>query len=100
MIARVIGSATLAASVAVGLALSTAPVAGQTPRSEPSVAAAAPGRPAASRPASVGRTEDGRPDLQGVWGYATITPLERPSELGDKAEFASDAELETFEARN
>ncbi|RPH52451.1 MAG: hypothetical protein EHM84_04830, partial [Lysobacterales bacterium] len=24
------------------------------------------------------RTADGRPDLQGVWTNATITPLERP----------------------
>ena len=31
------------------------------------------------------RTADGRPDLGGVWSYATITPLERPSEFGDKA---------------
>src|SRR5271165_5429778 len=31
------------------------------------------------------RTADGQPDLQGVWGYATITPLERPGELASKA---------------
>ena len=34
---------------------------------------------------SVPRTLDGRPDLQGVWDFRTITPLERPTELGDKA---------------
>jgi hypothetical protein len=30
------------------------------------------------------RTPDGRPDLQGVWDFRTLTPLERPRELGDK----------------
>jgi hypothetical protein len=36
----------------------------------------------------------------GVWGYATITPLERPAALGEKAEFSSDAEVEKFEETN
>jgi hypothetical protein len=31
------------------------------------------------------RTPDGKPDLQGVWSFATLTPLERPRELADKA---------------
>lgn len=35
--------------------------------------------------ADVPRLADGRPDLQGVWDFRTITPLERPTELGDKA---------------
>jgi hypothetical protein len=39
--------------------------------------------PAAGWKAS--RTPDGRPDLQGVWSFATLTPLERPKELADKA---------------
>ena len=30
-------------------------------------------------------TVDGRPDLQGTWSFATLTPLERPRELADKA---------------
>ena len=30
------------------------------------------------------RTPDGRPDLQGVWTNASITPLERPKDLGAK----------------
>ncbi|MDP1717691.1 MAG: hypothetical protein Q8L40_06410, partial [Burkholderiales bacterium] len=33
---------------------------------------------------TVPRTWDGAPDLQGVWRNATVTPLERPSELGNK----------------
>jgi hypothetical protein len=34
------------------------------------------------------RTADGQPDLQGVWTYATLTPLERPAELAGKATFS------------
>ena len=45
----------------------------------------------------------GDPDLQGVWDYRTLTPLERPVELGDKAylteEEAAALEQETV-ARN
>src|ERR1051325_6576535 len=38
------------------------------------------------------RTPDGVPDLQGVWGNATLTPLERPKKLGAK-EFYTDEEF-------
>ena len=31
------------------------------------------------------RTPDGRPDLQGTWSFATLTPMERPIEFGTKA---------------
>ena len=31
------------------------------------------------------RTPDNRPDLQGVWTFGTVTPLERPPELAGKA---------------
>ncbi len=31
------------------------------------------------------RTAWGTPDLQGVWDFRTITPLQRPEDLGDKA---------------
>jgi hypothetical protein len=42
------------------------------------------------------RTANGRPDLQGVWSNAVLTPLERPAELGDKA-FLDEQEAENFE---
>jgi hypothetical protein len=38
------------------------------------------------------RTSDGKPDLQGVWTNNTVTPLERPKELGAK-EIYTEAEL-------
>ena len=37
------------------------------------------------------RTAWGQPDLQGVWDFRTITPMERPSDLADK-EFLTDEE--------
>jgi len=33
------------------------------------------------------RTPDGKPDLQGTWSFATLTPMERPANLGDKEFF-------------
>ncbi len=43
----------------------------------------------------------GAPDLQGVWDYRTLTPLQRPEEMGDKAflteEEAAALERETLE---
>lgn len=44
------------------------------------------------------RTSDGRPDLQGIWTNATITPLERPRELADKV-FFTEEEAAAYEAR-
>jgi hypothetical protein len=42
------------------------------------------------------RTPDGQFDLEGVWDFSTITPLERPNGLGDKQTF-TDEEAVTFE---
>lgn len=36
------------------------------------------------------RTPDGKRDLQGVWTNATVTPLERPAELGNQQFFTKD----------
>jgi hypothetical protein len=41
---------------------------------------------------------DGHPDLQGYWTNTTVTPLERPKELGDKASFTPE-EAEAFAKR-
>ena len=48
--------------------------------------------------APVQRLSDGHPDLQGVWSFATITPLERPADLANKEFFASDKEAADYEA--
>ncbi len=34
---------------------------------------------------SVPRTPDGKPDLQGFWDFRTLTPLERPANVGEKS---------------
>ncbi|MDP2320263.1 MAG: hypothetical protein Q8O42_13105 [Acidobacteriota bacterium] len=39
------------------------------------------------------RTADGKPDLQGVWGNNSVTPMTRPTQWKDKASL-TDAELE------
>jgi hypothetical protein len=40
--------------------------------------------------AQVPRTPDGHPDLQGIWTNATVTPFQRPKELGSKQFFTAD----------
>ncbi len=57
----------------------------------------APGATKARPRSTVPRMPDGKPDLQGVWSFATVTPMERPSELGEKA-VLSEAEAADFEA--
>jgi hypothetical protein len=42
------------------------------------------------------RTPDGQPDLQGIWNFSTITPLERPAEFAGKP-FLTDAEAAEYE---
>jgi hypothetical protein len=44
------------------------------------------------------RTPWGDPDLQGVWNYATMTPLERPRDFADKDVLTAD-ETAAFEQR-
>src|SRR5258708_13528912 len=43
------------------------------------------------------RTADGKPDLQGTYTFATITPLQRPSALAGK-DLLSPEEAAEFEA--
>ena len=45
----------------------------------------------------VPRTRDGRPDLQGVWGNNSVTPMTRPRQWKDKASL-TDAELQELKS--
>jgi hypothetical protein len=62
------------------------PVSGQAPSRTP------------AKPWTLTRTPWGHPDLQGVWTTQTLTPLERPSDLADKA-FLTAEEAAAIEKR-
>ena len=70
----------LAGAVALGPALA----AGQTPD---------------SGSAALPRTAWGDPDLQGVWDFRTLTPLERPDGLSEQQVFASEEAAAEFAAQ-
>jgi len=53
-------------------------------------------KPAAAK-VYAAKTPWGDPDLQGVWDYKTITPLERPQNFGDR-QFLTDEEVARLEA--
>jgi len=62
------------------------------------VSGQAPGR------TSVPRTPDGKPDLQGIWDFRTVTPMERPAEFANDPvpteKEAADYEKRITEQRN
>ena len=85
----------LALLAAVATVVATAPVLAQAP--SPPAAKVAKAR-------TIPRTPDGRPDLQGTWSNATLTPFERPRELAGKefftAQEAADFARTTLERAN
>ena len=58
---------------------------------------------AAAKARAIPRTPDGRPDMQGIWDFRTITPLERPAQFAGKevltAEEVAALEQRTAETR-
>jgi hypothetical protein len=53
---------------------------------------------ATSRRWTVPRTPDGRPDLQGIWTNATLTPLERPTAMAGRP-FLTETEAAALEVQ-
>jgi hypothetical protein len=64
----------------------------------PAAAQTTSARPPATGAQAVPRTPDGKPDLQGLWDFRTVTPLERPAEFADKAVLTA-AEAAEYERR-
>ena len=65
-------------------------------------AAQAPAPAASDKPWTLPRTPDGKPDLQGTWSNATLTPLERPAgqALALTAEQAAQIENRTQQVKD
>jgi hypothetical protein len=82
-------------SVLAFIVLTATPVAAQSlkPAGSPSNAGKAP-----SKASPMPRTADGHPDLQGMWDFAQLTPLERPSEFEGKKSI-TEQEAEEFAQR-
>ena len=55
-------------------------------------------QPSSAGTTSVPRMPDGRPDLQGVWDFGSVTPLQRPAALAGK-EFLTEEDVSALEAQ-
>lgn len=81
MKSRYLASLSVLVALSASATFLSSTVGGQQPAGDSSRPASAP----AAAPASP-RTPWGDPNLQGVWRYESAIPLERPAQLGDKAE--------------
>lgn len=96
MTRRSVGSATASVAIIAVLLIAQPHAAGQatSPSSKPAPVKTT----SAAKPWAPTRTPDGKPDLQGIWNTATVTPLERPKALGAK-EFYTDEEFAKLSQR-
>jgi hypothetical protein len=101
---RFLTSTVALAAVTAVAALAPVLAAGQATVGEAKVKGATTTKAAAKADRILPRTPWGAPDLQGTWDFATITPLERPSDLAGKevltAEEAAEFERKTLQQRN
>ena len=88
---RLLARTGVLAALILVLVLVLAPAAAQTPSTNAKA-------PASAKSWTPPRTPDGKPDLQGIWSNATLTPLERPKGLGTK-EFYTDEEFANLAKR-
>ena len=88
-----------AAAALATVSIASASLLAQSPasRTAPAAAATAP-KSAPAKKYTAPRTVWGDPDLQGVWDYRTITPMERPANMAGRATL-TDEEVATLEAR-
>lgn len=96
MMPRFLVSATALVAVIAVLSVMQPPAAAQA--TSPASKATSTKTESAAKPWTPPRTSDGKPDLQGIWNNATVTPLERPKDLGAK-EFYTDEEFAKITAK-
>jgi hypothetical protein len=75
-VVKSLASSAASACVVAAVLVSWSPILAQAPKAAPAAKASSKAAPA--------RLADGRPDLQGVWNFATITPLQRPKEYAGR----------------